>query len=159
MESPERSKARREGENNLSFYIITNYYKLCFNYKYFHIFIKNAKDAGYEIDLTSPVFYTAPGCLACMGLGYKGRVGIYEVFTMNKDMAKEIESGVISEYRLQVLSEQQGMITMAQDGLVKAAIGLTSVEEVLKVAEQKSVDEQLATAEKVVDITADVENK
>ncbi len=101
------------------------------------------KDAGYEIDLSSPIFYTAPGCATCMGLGYKGRVGIYEVFTMNKDMAKEIESGVISEYRLQALAEQQGMVTMAQDGLVKAAMGLTSVEEVLKVAEQKSVDEQL----------------
>jgi type II secretory ATPase GspE/PulE/Tfp pilus assembly ATPase PilB-like protein len=74
------------------------------------------------------------GCDVCNGLGYKGRVGIYELFTMNDEIEEVILSKEVSESMIQELAVKAGMITMAQDGLLKALEGLTSVDEVLAVA-------------------------
>jgi len=88
-----------------------------------------------NIDLVNMVFFTAPGCSACHGLGYKGRIGIYEVMNMNESVEKLLLSGQATEYQLQDLAQKAGMITMVQDGLLKALDGITSVEEVFKKAE------------------------
>lgn len=80
-------------------------------------------------------FCRGRGCEKCFGLGYKGRIGIYEVMIMNKEIEDVILSGKVSEYTLQEIAVKNGMITMAQDGLLKALDGITSVEEVLRVAE------------------------
>ena len=81
------------------------------------------------------VFYTAPEYTENGELGYKGRIGIYEIFTMNSKVEKSIMSGNISEYDIGALAKEQGMLTMAQDGLLKALDGLTSLEEVFRVTE------------------------
>lgn len=81
------------------------------------------------------VFYTAPGCNECAGLGYRGRVGLYEVFTMSKEIEAEVLKGQMSEYVVQEIAVKQGMVTMVQDGLLKALQGVTSVEEVFRVTE------------------------
>ena len=87
------------------------------------------------VDLTKLTF-KAPGkgCAACRNMGYKGRVGIYEIFTMTKEIEEEVLSKEVSEYRVLEMAVKNGMITMAQDGLLKALDGLTSVDEVLMVA-------------------------
>lgn len=81
------------------------------------------------------VFYTSAGCEACAGLGYKGRVGLFEVFTISKEIEAEILKGQMSEYTIQEIAVKQGMVTMAQDGLLKALQGVTSVDEVFRVTE------------------------
>ncbi len=91
--------------------------------------------AEEKVDLETMKFYKGEGCDKCNGLGYKGRIGIYEIFTMNEKIEKIILSGKISEYEIQKLAVEQGMITMVQDGLLKALDGITSVEEVFRVAE------------------------
>ncbi len=92
--------------------------------------------SGITVDnLGSLVFYTAPGCEECHGLGYKGRVGLFEVFTMTQAIEKVILNGNVSEFDLQNLAIDSGMITMLQDGILKALDGMTSVEEVLKKTE------------------------
>jgi type II secretory ATPase GspE/PulE/Tfp pilus assembly ATPase PilB-like protein len=95
------------------------------------------KNSGYEVDLKKLAFF-GPGdvkdCQSCGGAGYKGRVGIYEIFTMNKEIEEEILTKEVSEYRILELAMKDGMITMAQDGLLKALDGLTSADEVLAVA-------------------------
>ncbi len=73
---------------------------------------------------------------------YKGRIGIYEIFSMNKEIEKMILGAHVSEYDMLDIAQKNGMITMAQDGLFKALDGLTSVEEVLRVAEFQSVIEE-----------------
>ncbi|MBI4143067.1 type II/IV secretion system protein [Candidatus Uhrbacteria bacterium] len=80
-------------------------------------------------------FMKGKGCDACHNTGYKGRVGIYEVFTMSKEIEAEILSDKTSEYRMQELAVAQGMVTMVQDGMLKALDGMTTVEEVFRVAE------------------------
>lgn len=109
------------------------------------IFRRMPKDHGYDINLKEVVFYAPSGdeCATCHGVGYKGRIGIYEIFLMNKDIGAEIAKDTVSEYVMQEIAQKHGMVTMAQDGLMKAAMGITSVEQVFEVAEQKDVEEEV----------------
>jgi len=80
-------------------------------------------------------FYRGRGCDHCQDIGFKGRVGIYEIMTMNAEIEKLILSGQASEYDMRDAARKNGMITMAQDGVLKALEGITSLEEVFRVAE------------------------
>ena len=86
-------------------------------------------------NLTKLTFYEGGGCPACLGIGYKGRIGIYEIMVMNKEIEAVILSGQVSEYVMQEIALKNGMITMAQDGLIKALKGVTSAAEVFRVSE------------------------
>ncbi|TAN34049.1 type II/IV secretion system protein [Patescibacteria group bacterium] len=88
-----------------------------------------------KIDLKNLQFYRGRGCAGCSGLGYKGRIGIYEIFTMNKELEQTILGAQVSEYVIKELAVKSGMVTMAQDGLLKALQKITSVEEVFRVTE------------------------
>jgi type II secretory ATPase GspE/PulE/Tfp pilus assembly ATPase PilB-like protein len=82
-------------------------------------------------------FYKGKGCVACQEIGFKGRRGIFEIITMNKEIEKLILSGSASEYDIIDIAIKNGMVTMLQDGLIKAIKGVTTVGEVFRVAEQK----------------------
>jgi len=99
------------------------------------IMSKMNEDEKKKVDLANAKFYKGAGCDFCQGLGYKGRVGIYEIMVMNADIEKLIQAGKVSEFDIAAVAAQNGMITMAQDGILKAMQGITSVEEVLRVAE------------------------
>lgn len=78
-------------------------------------------------------FFHSPGCEACNNLGYKGRVGIYEVLHVNDAIKSLILSGAsMLEMKKQAMLD--GTLTMVQDGILKALNGLTDVEEVFRVA-------------------------
>ena len=79
------------------------------------------------------IFYHGKGCDACNHSGYKGRVGIYEILVMD-DTVKNAMSESLSEYQVREVAKQQGMVTMLQDGLLKALDGLTTIDEVLRIA-------------------------
>ena len=87
------------------------------------------------LSLDTLKFYHGRGCAKCFDLGYKGRIGIYEIMVMNKEIEEVILSGKVSEYVMQEIAVKNGMITMVQDGLLKALDGITTVEEVFSVAE------------------------
>lgn len=78
-------------------------------------------------------FYAPGACEACNNTGYKGRVGLYEILIKDESIEKFILSGEISEYAVRDVASAQGMVTMAQDGLLKALEGATSIEEVQRV--------------------------
>lgn len=74
--------------------------------------------------------YKAKGCAECNDTGYLGRTGIFEVFGMNQ----KIEALVISNATTSKIQDEaisQGMITMRQDGFLKALEGVTTIEEVI----------------------------
>ena len=77
----------------------------------------------------------AKGCQACGHTGYKGRSAIHEVLVMNDDIRRRVlkheDAGVIQEE-----ARRHGMRTMYEDGLSKALQGVTTLEEVLRVAEE-----------------------
>ncbi len=80
-------------------------------------------------------FFTAPEYTEDGELGYKGRVGIYEIFVMTPEIEQSILSNRVSEYDIEQLAIQQGMLTMAQDGILKALDGQTSLDEVFRVTQ------------------------
>ena len=101
------------------------------------------EQSGFRIpdsELKHLKFYRGGGCETCQGLGYKGRVGIFEVMTMSKEIETLILTGQVSEYDMRTIGAKSGMITMIQDGLLKAADGITTVEEVFRVAKDISRD-------------------
>ena len=76
--------------------------------------------------------YYPSKCAKCDSMGYKGRIGVYELFEIDNDIEKLIlKSPAISEIR--ELAVQKGMLTLLQDGLLKVIQGVTSFEEVLRV--------------------------
>jgi len=75
------------------------------------------------------------GCAKCDNTGYKGRIGIYELLTGSDAMAHAIlEEKPSSE--LQNIAIKEGMITLIQDGMLRALEGTTTLEEVMRVARQ-----------------------
>lgn len=81
------------------------------------------------------IFWRGAGCESCHGLGYKGRVGIFEIMTMNEEVNDLIADGKVSEYELQSVAIKYGMITMLQDGVLKVFLGITTLDEVFRVAD------------------------
>ncbi len=78
-------------------------------------------------------FFKGAGCDKCNNTGYKGRLGIYEILTMSDEIKASL-SEKISEYEVRELAKKQGMVTMQQDGALKILDGLTTVEEITRVA-------------------------
>jgi type IV pilus assembly protein PilB len=81
------------------------------------------------------VFYQGKGCEACHHIGYKERVGVYEILILSEEMEKIILSGKVSENEIEKIAVAEGMVTMVQDGILKALDGITSISEVFRVTE------------------------
>jgi len=79
--------------------------------------------------------YKGAGCDRCGGSGYSGRVGIFEVL----DVSEKISRMVMEDVSAQDIEHQaldDGMLSMIQDGYLKALEGITSIEEVLRVSKE-----------------------
>src|SRR5579859_317459 len=89
-------------------------------------------DAGYtpeEVKTTK--IYHGKGCSTCGKGGYKGRTGLYEVMEINDELRELILVGA-SALELKKKAIEQGMITLRRSGLIKVALGQTTMEEVLR---------------------------
>ena len=75
--------------------------------------------------------YHASGCKTCKGKGVTGRVALFEVLQMTPELRAIVASGS-TEAKIFEEAKRQGMITLRQDGILKALEGMVSVEEVLK---------------------------
>ena len=80
-------------------------------------------------------FYKGRGCSACSGTGYRRRMVIAEVLTISENIRRAILSKV-SAAEIKALAEEEGMITMLSDGILKALLGETTIEEVLRVTHE-----------------------
>lgn len=80
--------------------------------------------------------YQAPGCKKCNFKGFLGRIAVFEVLEMTDQLAEIIQKEP-SEIKIREEAFRQGMTTMKQDGILKVLDGITSIEEVLRVAEEK----------------------
>ena len=87
--------------------------------------------------LQKPTFYEAVGCSQCDNIGYKGRLGIYEILEITPNIKKLIIDGA-SATIINGVAIQDGMISLEQDGIIKALNGHTSLEEVYAAAKENS---------------------
>jgi len=85
------------------------------------------------IDINNLKFYKGQGCEKCAGLGYKGQFGVFESFVITDEIRDLILADKISEHQLNEMARKNGMISMRQDGILKALKGITSLAEVLRV--------------------------
>ncbi len=79
------------------------------------------------------VFYEGGGCPECGGLGYKGRLGLYETIAVTPEIQKLIQNPNSTDHEIEELAMQDGTVTMLQDGVLKALAGETSLQEVFRV--------------------------
>jgi type IV pilus assembly protein PilB len=79
------------------------------------------------------------GCERCGNTGVKGRIAIHEVLEVN-DEIRDLISNRASEQMIRKAAKRAGMRTMYEDGLDKAALGLTTLDEVLRVVSPDEPD-------------------
>ncbi|MCP4546874.1 MAG: type II/IV secretion system protein [bacterium] len=77
-------------------------------------------------------FFAGKGCTKCHNTGYKGRIGIFELFALDDEM-RDMISHNLAEKDLLEYARRGGMTTLLEDGLTKARAGLTSLLEVARV--------------------------
>jgi len=75
--------------------------------------------------------YKGKGCDQCHGSGYSGRQGLYEVMPITPEI-RELILDRASTTEIRKLAIKQGMLTLREDGIIKVAKGVTTVEEVLR---------------------------
>jgi type IV pilus assembly protein PilB len=92
----------------------------------------NAIKYPYNPEEPLPTFYKANGCKECNQTGYIGRVGIFEVLPVTETIRSAVLKGMSSN-DLTKLAIEEGMLSMRMDGFRKAADGLTTIEEVIRV--------------------------
>jgi type II secretory ATPase GspE/PulE/Tfp pilus assembly ATPase PilB-like protein len=101
-------------------------------------------DTQYAIMKKNPVFAKLPkpdeivftknkGCDQCNMTGYKGRVGVYEVFDINSDLKSILNDNVTSPTAIRDALLKNNFITMVQDAVYKVIIGQTDMAEVVRV--------------------------
>lgn len=97
------------------------------------LFSKNIPD--YKPDPNGITFYQGAGCSRCGQTGFKGRQGIYEILEIDDELIKKINERAnandIKEY-----ARSKGMLTMFEDGIIKAKMGITSLSEILRVTKE-----------------------
>ncbi|MBU3964960.1 Flp pilus assembly complex ATPase component TadA [Patescibacteria group bacterium] len=80
-------------------------------------------------------FYHSSGCERCRKEGYKGRVSIYEVLEIGDNLRSCINKGATAD-QIEQLAVEEGMITIAEDGFIKAIKGITSLEEIMRAVKE-----------------------
>lgn len=110
--------------------------RVCDNCKEEHkIDAETAKHLG-EYEIETDVVWRGGGCNKCHETGYSGRVGLYELLTLD-DVLRDAIARNPNVTEFTDLCLQQGMINLRADGFQKAAEGRTTVEEVLRVTHSK----------------------
>lgn len=78
------------------------------------------------------ILYKGKGCPECGDSGYKGRIGIFEAFSIDEGIMGLISDSAVAN-EIEKVAVSNGMITMIQDGYLKVLEGMTTIEEVLRV--------------------------
>jgi len=81
---------------------------------------------------TEKIYVAGDGCEKCNGIGYKGRIAIFEAILKSNELEKALIDSV-GEFEIKKLALDQGMLDMRQDGIIKILKGITSLDELSRV--------------------------
>ncbi len=90
------------------------------------------KDIGLEGKIVTGALYRGRGCKACNNTGYRGRVGVAEILIVNEEI-KELILKRSDSNHIKKTAIAAGMQTLRDNGLTKAAAGITTIEEVMRI--------------------------
>ncbi len=98
------------------------------------------KEAGVSRDrIAGHTLYRSKGCTACLLTGYKGRVGIYELLVVSEAVRQMVmagsNAGVIRRRAI-----EEGLKTLRDDGIRQAMLGVTALDEVMRVTQEDAVE-------------------
>lgn len=79
-----------------------------------------------------PVIHRPVGCVACSKTGYHGRIAVHEVMQVSEEIER-LAVAHASAAEIGAMARRQGMVQLRDDGWMKVAMGLTSIEEILRV--------------------------
>ena len=89
-----------------------------------------------DLEISEPLTIFSPvGCLECEQSGFSTRIGLFEVLLMTKQLSKIILE-TPSKEEISKEAQRQGMITIYQDGILKALKGVTTIEEVFRASDE-----------------------
>ncbi|HRD49802.1 MAG: Flp pilus assembly complex ATPase component TadA [Candidatus Competibacter sp.] len=109
---------------------------------------------GYKRqDLEGTHFKLGRGCAECRHTGYKGRVGVFELLILNVMVKDAILQKCTSHEIRRISLETSGMVTLLEDGLLKAALGETTLAEVFRYLPRLDKPRPLAELRRLVGIT------
>ncbi len=83
-------------------------------------------------DILNNDFKKGPGCSSCRHTGYKGRIAVFEMLILNERVRDAILNSKSSFYIRKLSMESSGLVTLLEDGLLKAASGETTIDEVFR---------------------------
>jgi len=90
-----------------------------------------------DLKIPKPLYvYQSVGCPKCGKAGFTGRIGVFEAISMTNRLSEIILKG-FTEVDIKKEAENQGMVTMMQDGIIKALAGVSTIEDVLRVAAER----------------------
>ncbi len=94
-----------------------------------------SKEELGDVDLKKIKIYAGEGCEKCGKTGYKGRVAIIELISID-DEVRELILSRSSPQKIYEVAKKTGMITMKQDGIIKVLEGITTYEEVVRITSE-----------------------
>ena len=99
------------------------------------------KKWGLDSSGNKPItLYKGTGCPECRGTGYKGRIGIYEVFEVDDAIRKLVVEGAPSHEIKAYAIKEKGLKILSMDGIEKVKMGITTLEEISRVTETKTFE-------------------
>ncbi|MBC7804720.1 MAG: Flp pilus assembly complex ATPase component TadA [Akkermansiaceae bacterium] len=88
-------------------------------------------DGGFVVS-EGTVFYRGRGCSTCRGSGYKGRTGLFELMPFSPELGSAVLGGAAPD-EIEAIAVAAGMKTLLADGMRKAAEGVTTLDEIMRV--------------------------
>ncbi len=85
----------------------------------------------FHLPISNFEIYHSPGCQACKNKGVSGRIALFEILAMTPELGEIINTNP-TEHKILEEARRQGMISLRQDGILKALEGLVSIEAVLR---------------------------
>jgi type II secretory ATPase GspE/PulE/Tfp pilus assembly ATPase PilB-like protein len=82
------------------------------------------------------IVYRGKGCSFCANSGYLGRTGIFEAMMMNDELRYLVASKEFSLEKIKEIARKYGYRTMFEDALDKISVGITTIEEALRVIKE-----------------------
>ncbi len=109
---------------------------ICENCKQSYVPSKEVIDEiGVELPKGDLKFYRGAGCKSCKNTGYKGRMGIFEMLTLN-DKIRDLILAKTSSAQIKHVAQEAGMRTLREDGIAKVLTGITTIDEVIRVTQE-----------------------